>query len=258
MMLWGPPGVGKSQMVAQVAAAPRRADDRHPPVADGAVRPARHPVSRRRPGGVGDPGHAAGCQAPRRRRHPVPRRDHLGAAQRSPPPPTSSSSTAGSATTAVPAGWAIFAAGNRQGDRGVTYAMPAPLANRFSHFEVESHLDDWVAWAYGARHRRAADRLPALPARAAVRLRPGAQSRSPSRRRAPGNSPTARCRSSATRRTCSPAPSQACVGQAAGVEFAAFIWQAWRACPISTPSATDARPRCRTRSTCSTPWPPRW
>ena len=26
--------------------------------------------------------------------------------------------------------------------------MPAPLANRFSHFEVETHLDDWVSWAY--------------------------------------------------------------------------------------------------------------
>ncbi|WP_020397157.1 AAA family ATPase [Thiolinea disciformis] len=48
----------------------------------------------------------------------------------------------------VPDGWAIFAAGNRQGDRGVTYTMPAPLANRFSHFEVDIHLDDWVAWAY--------------------------------------------------------------------------------------------------------------
>jgi len=48
----------------------------------------------------------------------------------------------------VPPHWAIFAAGNRQGDRGVTYTMPAPLANRFSHFEVETHLDDWVAWAY--------------------------------------------------------------------------------------------------------------
>ncbi len=48
----------------------------------------------------------------------------------------------------VPEGWAIFAAGNRQGDRGVTYSMPAPLANRFSHFEVDINLDDWVAWAY--------------------------------------------------------------------------------------------------------------
>lgn len=48
----------------------------------------------------------------------------------------------------IPDGWAIFAAGNRQGDRGVTYAMPAPLANRFSHFELDLNLDDWVAWAY--------------------------------------------------------------------------------------------------------------
>ncbi|MCB1754375.1 MAG: AAA family ATPase [Gammaproteobacteria bacterium] len=48
----------------------------------------------------------------------------------------------------IPDGWAIFAAGNRQGDRGVTYTMPAPLANRFSHFEVDIHLDDWVHWAY--------------------------------------------------------------------------------------------------------------
>ena len=48
----------------------------------------------------------------------------------------------------VPSGWAIFAAGNRQGDRGVTYTMPAPLANRFTHYEVEANLDDWVVWAY--------------------------------------------------------------------------------------------------------------
>jgi hypothetical protein len=26
--------------------------------------------------------------------------------------------------------------------------MPAPLANRLSHFEVETNLDDWVAWAW--------------------------------------------------------------------------------------------------------------
>jgi len=48
----------------------------------------------------------------------------------------------------VPEGWAIFAAGNRQGDRGVTYTMPSPLANRFTHFEVHTNLDDWVHWAY--------------------------------------------------------------------------------------------------------------
>lgn len=48
----------------------------------------------------------------------------------------------------VPKGWVIFAAGNRQGDRGITYSMPAPLANRFSHFELDVNLDDWVTWAY--------------------------------------------------------------------------------------------------------------
>ena len=48
----------------------------------------------------------------------------------------------------VPEHWAIVAAGNRQGDRGVTYNMPSPLANRFSHYEVETNLDDWAAWAY--------------------------------------------------------------------------------------------------------------
>ncbi len=48
----------------------------------------------------------------------------------------------------VPAGWAIFAAGNRYGDRGVAYVMPSPLANRFTHYEIEPNLDDWVAWAH--------------------------------------------------------------------------------------------------------------
>ena len=51
---------------------------------------------------------------------------------------------------AVPSGWAIFAAGNRQGDRGVTYAMPAPLANRFTHYELEADVDDWVGWAHAS------------------------------------------------------------------------------------------------------------
>lgn len=50
----------------------------------------------------------------------------------------------------VPPAWAIFSAGNRYGDRGVTYVMPAPLANRFTHYEIEPHLDDWVEWAHAA------------------------------------------------------------------------------------------------------------
>ncbi len=48
----------------------------------------------------------------------------------------------------LPDGWAIVAAGNREGDRGVTYRMPSPLANRFVHFEMEVDVDDWKYWAY--------------------------------------------------------------------------------------------------------------
>jgi len=48
----------------------------------------------------------------------------------------------------LPDGWAIVAAGNREGDRGVTYRMPSPLANRFVHFEMEVDADDWRFWAY--------------------------------------------------------------------------------------------------------------
>jgi len=48
----------------------------------------------------------------------------------------------------LPKGWAIVAAGNRDGDRGVTYRMPSPLANRFVHFEMEVDIDDWKDWAY--------------------------------------------------------------------------------------------------------------
>jgi len=48
----------------------------------------------------------------------------------------------------VPQNWVIFAAGNRQGDRGVTYSMPSPLANRFTHYNFDVNVDDWVQWAY--------------------------------------------------------------------------------------------------------------
>ena len=48
----------------------------------------------------------------------------------------------------LPDGWAIVSAGNREGDRGVTYRMPSPLANRFVHFEMEVDVDDWRFWAY--------------------------------------------------------------------------------------------------------------
>lgn len=41
----------------------------------------------------------------------------------------------------------IVAAGNRDADKGVTYRMPAPLANRFVHLEMTHSFDDWFEWA---------------------------------------------------------------------------------------------------------------
>ncbi len=146
-MLWGPPGVGKSQMVAQIAtkhdvpmidirlSQMEPTDLRGIPFRNGAV------VEWAIPAMLPDPA--------RHGMEGILFLDEI----------TSAAPTVSAAAYQlildrrlgeyqVPPGWAIFAAGNRQGDRGVTYSMPAPLANRFSHFEVETHLDDWVAWAY--------------------------------------------------------------------------------------------------------------
>lgn len=41
----------------------------------------------------------------------------------------------------------IIAAGNRETDKGVTYRMPKPLENRFVHFELRVDFQDWLNWA---------------------------------------------------------------------------------------------------------------
>ena len=50
-------------------------------------------------------------------------------------------------TDELPKGVDVVAAGNREGDRGVTYRMPAPLANRFVHLEMKVDFDDFQDWA---------------------------------------------------------------------------------------------------------------
>ncbi|UCE89557.1 MAG: MoxR family ATPase, partial [Pseudomonadota bacterium] len=147
VMLWGPPGVGKSQMVADIAA-------RHDaPLID--IR-----LSQMEPSDLrGIPFREAGlvewavpAMLPDEKRHGADGILFLDEITSAPP---SVSAAAYQLILdrrlgeyRVPDGWAIFAAGNRQGDRGVTYTMPAPLANRFSHFDFDLNLDDWVAWAY--------------------------------------------------------------------------------------------------------------
>jgi len=147
VMLWGPPGVGKSQMVAQVGA-------RHGvPVLD--IR-----LSQMEPSDLRGIPFRAGTTVEWAVPAMLPDADRHG--ERGLLFLDEITSAAPSISAAayqlildrrlgeyrVPDGWAIIAAGNRQGDRGVTYSMPAPLANRFQHFEVTTHLDDWVAWAY--------------------------------------------------------------------------------------------------------------
>lgn len=147
VMLWGPPGVGKSQLVAQVA-------QRHgAPMIDIRLSQMEPSDLRGIPFRAGDKVEwAVPAMLPDATRHG--RRGILFLDEITSAPPSVSAAAyqlildRRLGDYSVPEGWAIFAAGNRQGDRGVTYAMPAPLANRFSHFEFAAHLDDWVAWAY--------------------------------------------------------------------------------------------------------------
>ena len=47
----------------------------------------------------------------------------------------------------LPKNVVIVAAGNRDSDKGVTYRMPMPLANRFVHVEMKPDFAAWQAWA---------------------------------------------------------------------------------------------------------------
>lgn len=50
----------------------------------------------------------------------------------------------------LPEGWYVWAAGNRKEDRGWVFDMPAPLANRFVHLQVEPDFDSFKAYALDA------------------------------------------------------------------------------------------------------------
>ena len=47
----------------------------------------------------------------------------------------------------VPPGWYVMAAGNRTSDRAVATTMSSALANRFCHLDVAPDLEGWVRWA---------------------------------------------------------------------------------------------------------------
>lgn len=147
VMLWGPPGVGKSQFIAQIA------EKHQVPLIDIRLSQMEPTDLRGIPFRVNDKVEwAIPAMLPDAQRHGATGILFLDEI-------TSAAPTVSTAAYQlildrrlgeyfIPDGWAIFAAGNRQGDRGVTYSMPAPLANRFTHYEVEAHLEDWVTWAH--------------------------------------------------------------------------------------------------------------
>ena len=47
----------------------------------------------------------------------------------------------------MPPGWAIIAAGNRSTDRAIVNQMSTALKNRFTHLNYEVNNDDWCDWA---------------------------------------------------------------------------------------------------------------
>ncbi|WP_448871245.1 AAA family ATPase [Desulfobulbus propionicus] len=47
----------------------------------------------------------------------------------------------------LPLGWTVIAAGNRETDRAVAHRMPSALANRFVHIDFTVELDQWLLWA---------------------------------------------------------------------------------------------------------------
>jgi len=52
----------------------------------------------------------------------------------------------------LPENCVIIAAGNRETDKGITFRMPTPIANRFVHIEMEANFDDWLQVALNANY----------------------------------------------------------------------------------------------------------
>ncbi len=221
VMLWGPPGVGKSRIAASVA-------ERHRvPLVDLRLSQMEPTDLRGIPDREGDRVvWSVPALLPDRDRHGP--RGILFLDEITSAPPTVTAAAyqlildRRLGEYVVPPGWALFAAGNRHGDRGLSYVMPAPLANRFTHYEVEPHLEDWVQWA----HEAAIDvRLIAF-----LRFRPDLLFQfDPVRASAAFASPRSWEYADRALRKFHDAPQllpdalQACVGAAAGIELMAFL-----------------------------------
>jgi MoxR-like ATPase len=160
VFLWGAPGVGKSQVVAQVAEElGRELIDIRAVLLD--------PVDLRGLPSVNDDGIAHWCPPSflPTQGEGVLFLDELNAA-----PPLVQAACyqlvldrkVGEYT--LPDGWTVVAAGNRETDRAVTHRMPSALANRFVHLDFSVDVETWLEWA---EQRELAEEV-----RAFIRFRP--------------------------------------------------------------------------------------
>lgn len=143
VFLWGAPGVGKSQIVAQVAAKRGlRLVDVRAVLLD--------PVDLRGIPRIDESGAAVWCPPsflPRTGRG-VLFLDELNAA-----PPLVQAACyqlildRKLGEYELPEGWIVVAAGNRESDRAVTHRMPSALANRLIHLDFDPDPQDWQEWA---------------------------------------------------------------------------------------------------------------
>lgn len=149
VMVWGPPGTGKSDIVAQIAAAQDR------PVIDMRLLimeptdlkgipfycPDSNTMRWARPGEL--PG-----EDEVELHNAILFLDEITAA----PPSVQAAAyqlilNRRVGTYELPSGVSIVAAGNRETDRAVAHRMPSALKNRFVHLTVRPGFDDWFEWA---------------------------------------------------------------------------------------------------------------
>lgn len=148
-MIWGPPGIGKSSIVAQIAkeAELQFTDLRLSQLAPTDLRGLPVPV----PPKAGDTNGTSTWYPPEflpRQGKGILFLDELNMA----PPAMQGVAQqlildrrVGSYT--VPDGWFLWAAGNRKEDRASVFEMPAPLANRFLHLNLEADYESFKNYA---------------------------------------------------------------------------------------------------------------
>ncbi|MCR4666427.1 MAG: MoxR family ATPase [Desulfovibrio sp.] len=153
VFLWGPPGVGKSQLVSQTAdALSLELVDIRAILLD--------PVDLRGLPRISEDGRALWCPPAFLPRSDSARSGLLFLDELNAAPPLVQAACyqlildRRIGEYRLPDGWTVIAAGNRERDRAVTHHMPTALANRLVHIDCEADLTDWIDWAHRASVRK--------------------------------------------------------------------------------------------------------